>query len=72
MHLNPIVALRWIALTTVFTAVSLAMAGDITPKMQPNIDQYKKQAALWAANPLIVQAVKEANVKGPISGLGNT
>ena len=47
------------------------LAGDITPKMQPNIDQYKKQATMWAADPLIVQAVKDANAKGPIEGLGN-
>ena len=47
------------------------LAGDITPKMQPNIDQYMKQAAMWAADPLIVQAVKDANAKGPIEGLGN-
>lgn len=71
MHLSPIIVLRWITLTTVFTAVSSAMAGDITPKMQPNIDQYKKQAVLWAADPLIVQTVKEANIKGTISGLAN-
>ena len=71
MHFNVIVALRWIALTTALTAASSALAGDVTPKMQPNIDQYKKQAVLWAADPLIVQSVKEANAKGPIAGLGN-
>lgn len=71
MHFNTVVAMRWIALTTVLTAASSSMAGDITPKMQPNIDQYKKQAVLWAADPLIVQSVKEANAKGPIDGLGN-
>ena len=58
-----------------FAALSLAaqgvVAGDITPKMQPKIDAYKKQAAEWAANPEIVKAVKEANAKGPIAGMGN-
>ena len=48
-----------------------AAAGDITPKMQPKIDTYKKQAASWAADPLIVKAVKEANAKGPIPEMGN-
>jgi hypothetical protein len=47
------------------------LAGDITPAMQPKIDQYKKQAVRWAADPLIVQAVKDANAQGPIAGLGN-
>ncbi len=46
-------------------------AGDITPKMQPKIDAYKKQAVAWAADPLIVGAVKDANAKGPIAGMGN-
>ncbi|MBI3546427.1 MAG: cache domain-containing protein [Gammaproteobacteria bacterium] len=52
-------------------AVTPLLAGDITSKMQPNIDRYKKQAVAWAADPLIVQAVKEINAKGPIPGMGN-
>ena len=48
-----------------------AWAGDITPKMQPKIDTYKKQAAIWAADPAIVKAVKESNAKGPIPMMGN-
>jgi len=58
-----------------FAALSLVaqgvVAGDITPKMQPKIDAYKKQAAEWAANPEIVKAVKEASAKGPIAAMGN-
>lgn len=46
-------------------------AADITPAMQSKIDKYKKQAAQWAADPLIVAAVKEANAKGPIPAMGN-
>lgn len=48
-----------------------AGAADITPKMQPKLDTYKKQAAAWAADPEIVKAVKEANAKGAIAGMGN-
>lgn len=48
-----------------------AWAGDVTPKMQPKIDAYKKQAVAWAADPLIVKSVKEANAKGPIPMMGN-
>lgn len=48
-----------------------AIAGDITPKMQKKIDEYKKHAATWAADPLLVKAVKEANAQGPIAGMGN-
>lgn len=48
-----------------------ASADDITAKMQPKIDTYKKQAATWAADPAIVKAVKEANAKGPVAGMAN-
>ena len=54
----------------IFTTTA-ALAGDITPKMQPKIDQYKTQAMTWAADPLIVQAVKDSNAQGPIPGMGN-
>ncbi len=60
-----------------FAAVALlglagpATAGDITPKMQTKIDVHKKQAAAWATDPAIVGAVKDANAKGPIEGMGN-
>lgn len=48
-----------------------ATADDITPKMLPKIDAYKKQAVAWAADPMIVSAVKESNAKGPIPQMGN-
>lgn len=48
-----------------------ALAGDVTPKMQPKIDAYHKKTAEWAANPEVVKAVKEANAKGAIPGMGN-
>ena len=48
-----------------------ASAADITAKIQPKIDTYKKQAETWAADPDIIKAVKEANTKGPIAGMGN-
>ncbi|MBI3778955.1 MAG: cache domain-containing protein [Gammaproteobacteria bacterium] len=46
-------------------------AGEITANMQARIDTYKKQAAAWAADPRIVQTVKETNAQGPIPGMGN-
>ena len=48
-----------------------AWAGDVTAKMQPRIDAYKKQAVAWAADPLILKAVRESNGKGPIPMMGN-
>ncbi|MBI3525738.1 MAG: hypothetical protein HY066_14670 [Betaproteobacteria bacterium] len=48
-----------------------ASAGDVTPRMQPKIDAYLKQAAGWAAHPEVIKAVKETNAKGPVAGMGN-
>jgi len=59
-----------IALTLLFPVAPL-LAGDITSKMQTRIDAYKKQATAWAADSAIVDAVKDANAKGPIEGMGN-
>lgn len=52
-------------------ASSPVSAGPINDKMQAKIDVYKKQAVTWAADPLLVAAVKDANAKGPIPGMGN-
>lgn len=54
------------------TASTAPRADDITPKMQPRIDAYKKQAVAWAADPLVVKSVQEANAKGPIPMMGNS
>lgn len=63
----------WPALAVVIAIFcsGLACAGDVTPKMQPKIDAYKKQAVAWAADAQIVAAVKESNAKGPIPQMGN-
>lgn len=59
----------WLPLLSILALPS--HAADITPAMQAKIDKYKQQATQWAADPLIVAAVKEANAKGPIPGMGN-
>ncbi|MBI3094262.1 MAG: hypothetical protein HYY97_05265 [Rhodocyclales bacterium] len=48
-----------------------ALAADVTAKMQPRIDAYKKQAVAWAADPSIVKAVRDSNTAGPIPMMGN-
>lgn len=63
-------------ITSLFASVLLgvwmpATAGPIDDKMQKKIDTYKKQVAAWAVDPAIVSAVKAANAKGPIPGMGN-
>jgi len=53
------------------TGAGAALAADVTAKMQPKIDAYKKQAVAWAADPSIVKAVKDSNAAGPIPMMGN-
>ena len=48
-----------------------ALAANVTAKMQPRIDAYKKQAVAWAADPSIVKAVRDSNTAGPIPMMGN-
>ena len=48
-----------------------ALAAEVTAKMQPRIDAYKKQANAWAVDPAIVKAVKDSNAAGPIPMMGN-
>ena len=60
-----------IVAATLGLAGSVAMAADVTPKMHPKIDAYKKQATTWAADPVIAKAVRDANAQGPLPGMGN-
>lgn len=60
------------ALLIALTASFALRADELTAKMQPKIDAYKKQAVAWAAAPLIVRTVREANAKGPIPMMGNS
>jgi hypothetical protein len=77
MHMNPktVFSIRsGLALALglmVWLIAGAAIAGDITPKMQKKIDEYKKHAATWAADPLLVKAVKDTNAQGPIASMGN-
>lgn len=70
MKLNSAKTLLAIGTATLF-CFGTAWAGAITPEMQQKIDAYKAKAATMAADPALIQAVKEANTKGPIAGLDN-
>lgn len=63
--------IRIFGLLPLLLAAWVAHGANITPAMDAKIAKYKKQAVQWAADPTIVAAVKEANAKGPIPGLGN-
>jgi hypothetical protein len=59
-----------VALLMVAAAAAHA-AFDITPAIQAELDRQKKVVAGWAADRVIVRAVAEQNVKGPLSGMDN-
>lgn len=50
---------------------STAQADPITPQVQTKIDKYKKQLVVWAANPEIIAAAKESNIKDGVPGMSN-
>ena len=50
----------------------LATAGfEMTPQVQAELDRQKQVAAGWAANPVVVKAVRDQNRNGPIAGMDN-
>lgn len=57
---------------TAVLAAGIAQADPISPAVQAKVDTYKKSLVEWAANPLIVSAVKESNSKGGIAGMSNS
>jgi hypothetical protein len=52
-------------------AVAPASSFEITPAVQAELDKAKAALAAWAADPVVVSAVKEQNAKGPIPGMDN-
>ncbi|MHB9118309.1 MAG: PDC sensor domain-containing protein [Burkholderiales bacterium] len=47
-----------------------AQAEPIPPDVQAKVEHYKQKLVEWAANPVLIAAVKEANAKGP-GGMNN-
>ena len=45
---------------------------DLPPPVQAKVDKYKQKLVEWAADPAIITAVKEANVKGAVAGITNS
>lgn len=47
------------------------VAADLPAPLQSKVDKYKQKLVEWAANPVIVSAVKDANSKGGLPGMTN-
>ena len=54
-----------------FSTISAAQADALPANVQAKVDSYKKKLTEWAADPVLVAAVKAANAKGPLAGMGN-
>lgn len=52
-------------------STSIVFADALPANVQAKVDTYKKKMVEWAANPVIIEAVKAANLKGPAGGMGN-
>lgn len=48
----------------IFANVAASAADALSAPMQAKVDTYKKKLVDWAANPVVIAAVKEANAKG--------
>jgi hypothetical protein len=59
-------------LVTLLACASVsAFAADFPAPLQAKVDKYKQKLVEWAANPVIVQAVKQANANGALAGMTN-
>lgn len=59
------------AMGLVFLSSSAMAAESLSPTLQTKVDKYKQKLVEWAANPVIVSAVKEANTKAALPGMTN-
>jgi len=55
----------------IFASVAASAADPLPAPMQAKVETYKKKLVEWAANPVVVAAVKEANAKGGPAGMTN-
>jgi len=51
--------------------LTLAQGFQITPPIRAALDRHKQVIAGWAADPVVVTAVKEQNAAGPLAGMDN-
>lgn len=63
-HLNAVLA-------AVLACASVSAYAELPAPLQAKAEKYKAKLVEWAANPVIVNAVKEANAKGAAAGMSN-
>jgi hypothetical protein len=67
VHIAVVIGL-WALTMAVFANAS---SFEMTAPVQAELDRQKSVIAEWAADPVIVSAVREQNGKGPIAGMDN-
>lgn len=60
-----------VAVVAFLPVMALAGSFELNAAVQAELDKQTKALAVWAADPLIVNAVKEQNAKGPIPSMDN-
>ena len=56
---------------SVALTAGLAQAEPLAPSIKAKVDVYLKKLVVWAADPLIVEAVKDSNKRGGIANMEN-
>ncbi|HYD95853.1 MAG TPA: PDC sensor domain-containing protein [Noviherbaspirillum sp.] len=60
------------AMLAASASLTVSASESFPPPLQQKVDKYKQKLVEWAANPVIVDAVKEANARGAASGMSNS
>jgi hypothetical protein len=72
MNVQQDVSMKYLKVVSTFLVVAVVALGwatnvsaePISPEIQAKVEQYKKKLTEWAANPVLVEAVKSSNAKG--------
>lgn len=64
-------AIAMLAGCAAVAAPTVRADGELPAPVQAKTEQYKKKLAEWAANPVIIAAVKEVNASGGLAGMTN-
>jgi hypothetical protein len=63
---------QWLALIVTCTLAAATNAAELPENTRKKIEIYRVKLIEWAANPLVVKTVKDANAKGgPLPGMSN-
>ena len=56
---------------TAILGVNPVQADSMPPEVQIKVETYKKKLVVWASDPSVIEAVKDSNDRGGITGMNN-